>query len=204
MKCDDVQDKFCEYWDLPEQSPERRAVDDHLLACESCAEQFRLWEESERLIRDFSVQEEVIGPVDHLNRGVMERIYAEQSWLRPIAHKSYHFSHSFRRNTAILTACLMAIFMSALLFFAFQNHTAETASSTEKVHQLTGLIETANASSDSTLITAKFSTEIPVASISDPFVLQVVPTYPQYWIALSLLGIIMTLLILNWLSRTRS
>lgn len=203
MKCDDVQDKFCEYWDMPEASEERISVDEHLRGCPICSEQFRLWEESEKLIRDFSVQEEVIGPVDHLNRGVMERIYAEQSWLRPVAHKSYQFSRSFRRNTAILTACLMALFTSALLFVAFQNHSAQTAQP-EQMQQLTGLIETASASSDSLLVTAKFNAEVPVASISDPFVLQVIPAYPQYWVALSLLGIIMTLLILNWLSRTRN
>lgn len=203
MKCDDVQNKFSEYWDMPEYAPDREAVEQHLQHCELCSEQFRLWEESEKLIRDLSVPEEVIGPVDHLNRGVMERIYAEQAWLRPISHKSYHFSRSFRRNTAIVVACLMAMFMSGLLYFAFQNHAADTASS-QKVQQLTGLIETASASSDSIVVTAKFNAEVPVASISDPFVLQVMPAYPQYWVALSLLGIIITLLILNWLSRTRS
>ncbi|MNW18862.1 hypothetical protein D3C71_2185930 [compost metagenome] len=51
---------------------------------------------------------------------------------------------------------------------------------------------------------AGFYAEVPVASISDPFVLKVVPAFPQYYVALSLLGLVMALLTLNWLSRTRN
>ncbi|QAY66149.1 anti-sigma factor family protein [Paenibacillus protaetiae] len=204
MKCEDAQDNFCEYWDMAEDSDIRREVDDHLLNCGSCAEQFRLWEESGQLIQSLSFEEEIIGPVDHINKGVMERIYSEQAWLRPVAHKSYQFTRSFRRNIAIVTACFMAMFSSALLYFLFHGSPSSSGASSEKVKQLTGLIETANASSDSMPITAHFISEVPMASVSDPFVLKVVPAYPQYWVALSILGIIMTLLVLNWISRTRN
>ncbi|MFD0711172.1 anti-sigma factor family protein [Paenibacillus sp. GCM10027626] len=197
MKCLEVQQSFGVYWDLPEDDAERQAVDEHLQVCAECREEFRLWEESEQLIRCFSEYNDEAGPIDHVNRGVMDRIYEEQSWLMPVASRSYQFTRKFRRNVAAVIAGCMAIFISGLYYFL--TGSAEDAS----VKKLTGLLETANATSDVPMFTNDFYADVPVASISDPIVLNVVPTVPQYWIALSLLGIVMTLLILNWLSRTR-
>ncbi|WP_042162392.1 anti-sigma factor family protein [Paenibacillus gorillae] len=201
MNCEDVQHKFSMYWELSEEDPVREEMEAHLLECDHCTEQFRLWEESESLIRFMpeAEDEDHLGPIDHVNRNVMDRIYAEQSWLMPVAQKSYHFSKSFRRNLAIVIAGCMAMFTCALIFFVidYENHPSD-----EKMAQLTGLMDTANASGSGLVISAEY--EVPVASISDPFVLKVVPAFPQYWAALALLGIIITMLILNWLSRTRN
>ncbi|WP_169081710.1 anti-sigma factor family protein [Paenibacillus sp. PL91] len=200
MNCNDAQDKFGEYWDLSEHDEDRVAIETHLQQCTECAEQFRLWEESEDMIRFLSEEEDTLGPTEHVNRSVMDRIYAEESWLMPVAHKSYHFSKSFRRNLALIIAACMAMFASAFFVFIFDN---QAGTSQAEVAELSGLMDTANASGDG-VVTAGFYAEVPVASISDPFVLKVMPAFPQYYVALSLLGIIMTLLILNWLSRTRS
>ncbi|MFC4777579.1 anti-sigma factor family protein [Paenibacillus sp. GCM10023252] len=201
MNCNEAQDLFAEYWDLTPGHSRREAVDSHLQHCSDCLSQFKLWEESEELIRRLSMNDELIGPIDHVNREVMDRIYAEDSWLLPVNHKSYQFSRHFRRNLAIVIASCLAMFACGLFFFLFG---ADQSATEEQMATLTGLMDTANASGDGAFIQAEFSTEVPVASISDPFVLQVVPTYPGYWVALSLLGVIMTLLILNWLSRTRN
>jgi hypothetical protein len=131
----------------------------------------------------------------------MERIYAEQSWLMPVPHKSYQFSKSFRRNLALIVAACMAMFATAFIVFVFDNQDGATQA---EIADLSGIMDTANASGEGMVVNAGFYAEVPVASISDPFVLKVVPAFPQYYVALSLLGIIMTLLILNWLSRTRS
>ncbi|AJY77154.1 zf-HC2 domain-containing protein [Paenibacillus beijingensis] len=197
MKCHEVQELFSVYWDAPENDSQRLDVDTHLEHCEICKEEFRLWEESEALIRNLSESEDITGPLDHINREVMERIYAEQTWYMPVYHKTYQFTRSFRRNAAIAVACCMAMFATALLVLVFNNQTASPDTA-----QMTGLIETANASEGSAF-TAAYYADVPVASISDPLVLKVVPTYPQYWIALSILGLIMAMLMLNWLARTR-
>lgn len=200
MKCDDVQDKFDVFGYLSEEDAEREAMEAHLLDCEHCAEQYRLWEESEEMIIKLSEEDEVVtAQMEHVNRSVMDRIYAEQSWLMPVSQKNYYFSPAFRRNLAIVLAACLAIFACSLIFFIKGN---EHGTPEEKMAQLTGLMDTANASGSDFVISAEF--EVPVASVSDPFVLQVVPTFPQYWVALSLLGVVMTLLIMNWLSRTRS
>ncbi|SFE90908.1 hypothetical protein SAMN04487969_10939 [Paenibacillus algorifonticola] len=200
MKCEDVQHKLHICWELPEEDPQRQEMEAHLLDCEHCMEQLRLWEESEELIRCIAEDDSVeLPPMDHVTRGVMDRIYAEESWLMPVTHKSYQFSPSFRRNVALVVAGCMAMFVCALVFFVVGN---ETSTSPDQLAQLTGFMDTANASGSGLVISAEY--EVPVASISDPFVLKVVPAFPQYWVALSLLGMVMTLLLLNWLSRTRS
>lgn len=201
MNCNDAQDKFGEYWDLAEHDEDRIAIDTHMQQCKSCAEQFRLWEESEEMIRFLSEDEESLGPIEYMNRSVMDRIYAEESWLMPVPHKSYQFSKNFRRNIALIVAACMAMFASAFFVFVFEGN---SGASQAEIADLSGLMDTANASGDGLVSAAGFYAEVPVASISDPFVLKVMPAFPQYYVALSLLGIIMTLLILNWLSRTRS
>ncbi|MBD2869673.1 anti-sigma factor family protein [Paenibacillus arenilitoris] len=201
MNCNDAQQKFGEYWDLAEHDADRIAIELHLLGCRECAEQFRIWEESEEMIRVLSVEEDSIGPTEHVNRKVMERIYAEQSWLMPVPHKSYQFSKSFRRNFSIVLAACMAMFACAFFMFVFDH---PGGASTAEIAELSGLMDTANVDGDGLVVTAGVFSEVPVASISDPFVLKVVPAFPQYYVALSLLGLVMTLLILNWLSRTRS
>ncbi|NBD22568.1 anti-sigma factor family protein [Paenibacillus glycinis] len=200
MNCHDVQQSFGVYWDLNEDDSERLLVDEHLRTCEACSEEFRIWEESEQLIRFFSEESDAIGPIDHVNHGVMDRIYAEQSWFMPVASKSYHFTKTFRRNVTAIIACCLAMFVVGLFYVVIGNHDASSV----EVAKLTGLIETADAASGDNIIPVSFYADVPVASISDPIVLNIVPTVPQYYVALSLLGIIMTLLILNWFSRTRS
>ncbi|QYR19890.1 hypothetical protein KZ483_18680 [Paenibacillus sp. sptzw28] len=200
MNCLQVQQSFGVYWDLPENDMERKMVDEHLLTCSACREEFQIWEESEQLIRGFSDNVEEIGPVDHVNHEVMNRIYNEQSWLMPVATRSYQFTRTFRRNVTAVVAFCMAMFVCGLFYLLI----GYNGSSSADVAKLTGMLETADATSDSSVIGADFYADVPVASISDPIVLRVVPTVPQYWVALSLLGMIMALLILNWFSRTRN
>ncbi|AZN40734.1 anti-sigma factor family protein [Paenibacillus albus] len=200
MKCLEAGQLFGVYWDLPEDDIERKSVDEHLLTCAACREEFQIWEESEQLIRVFSEDSDEIGPIDHVNFGVMDRIYNEQSWYMPVPSRSYQFTKSFRRNVSLIIACFMAMFVCGLFYLLTGTNDASSA----QVAKLTGLLETANAATDSSVISADFYADVPVASISDPIVLNIVPTVPQYYVALSLLGIIITLLILNWFSRTRN
>ncbi len=202
MKCEQAQELFGIYWDMPEDDRDRLALEQHMLECEACAEEFRIWEDSALMIRDLSQAEAIDMPSDRLSKGVMDRIYAEESWFMPVKERTYQFSNAFRRNVAAVIASCMAMFATAFFYLVFG--TPSTESSSEQVAKLTGLLDTANATSDAAAISVEFYSEIPVASISDPLVLQVVPTFPQYWVALSILGMIMTLLTINWLSRTRA
>lgn len=197
MKCGETSEWFGVYRDLPPDSPERLAVDEHVAGCPDCAEEFRIWEESADLIRglpEFEVPEERVWVADQLNHQVMNRIYSEQSWYMPAARRSYAFTAGFRRKVALLLAGLLAVFGCGFLYSAWNRISGRNAN-------LTGVMETANAVSSGD---GAMTMDVPMASLSDPYVLHVTPVMPEYWVALSLLGMIIMLLILNWFSRVRS
>lgn len=196
--CDRIQDRLADYWDLPEDAPDRREVDEHLEGCTACAEEFRLWEESFALIRElpdaYPPEEEAIAAAE-VNRSVMNRIYAEEHWLLPASRRAYAFTGAFRVRVASLLAALLAVFGCGFLYSLYDRSSANN-------HALTGVMETANALTDRS--GSQLFIDVPVASLSDPIVLRVSPAMPEYWIALSLLGVVMTLLILNWFTRVRA
>ncbi|MBB6674125.1 anti-sigma factor family protein [Cohnella nanjingensis] len=197
-ECDEVQDRLADYWDWPEEASERLEVDDHLTHCAVCAEQFRLWEESFALIREipdaYEPEEETIAAAE-MNRNVMNRIYAEEDWLLPASRRTYAFTGAFRIRVASMLTALLAVFGCGFLYTLYDRSSGEGAA-------MTGVMETANALTDRS--GSQLFVDVPVASLSDPIVLHVSPVMPEYWIALSLLGVIMTLLILNWFSRVRA
>jgi hypothetical protein len=199
MKCHEVQDALGLYWDLPEGDTLRLSVDLHLEHCIACKEEFRIWEESELLIRQLAAEDEAEcwEPSEAVNRQVMMRIYAEDGWMAS-KPRAFHplGRHLGNRLSAAVAACL-AMFTTSLLYVLL----SRGADDPEAVRR-TGLMETANAASGS-MFKVSFSANTPVAQASDPFILYIVPTTPQYWIVLSMLGLVLILFMLNWLSRIR-
>ncbi|WP_152393941.1 anti-sigma factor family protein [Paenibacillus guangzhouensis] len=195
MKCEEVQELLGEYWDLPEDDAVRLHVDRHLEHCVDCTQQFRIWEESQTLIQEFTAPVDAMYGADmDLSRNVMARIYTESAWLMPVTSRSYSFSMKIRRNATACIAGFMAIFLCSFLYLMI----AGGPSDTDQLNQINALVGgDANISIDLNL------SQIAVAYAGDPPILEVVPTYPHYWIALSLLGITFSLLLLNWLARVR-
>ncbi|WEK55711.1 MAG: hypothetical protein P0Y55_06610 [Candidatus Cohnella colombiensis] len=200
MKCEEAEQLFGVYWDLPEDSQDRLAMDEHIVGCSECAEQFKMWEESTALIQELPFEDsqyELPLFKEALNNNVMNRIYAEQAWYMPAVRRTYAFSFEFKRKVASILAALLAIFVSGFLYTLYGS--AKSADS-----QFSGIMETANAFSASQDLSSNIQLNIPVASLSDPILFHVAPAMPQYWVAFSIVGIIMTMLILNWFSRVRS
>jgi hypothetical protein len=199
MRCEDASEWFGKYRDLPEGSELRLAIDRHIEECGTCAEEFFLWEESALLINEMSAED--IGMDDttsHLvSQNVMNRIYSEQSWLMPASRRTYFFTGAFRRKVAGVLAALLAVFIVGFLYTSFGRAQGPD-------QQLAGVMDTANAFAASHELNSGIHLEVPVASLSDPIMLQVSPSMPEYWVAFSMLGILMTLLILNWFSRVRA
>jgi len=197
MKCEEAAEWFGVYRDLPADSEERLAVDLHVRDCPNCAEEFRIWEESAELILELPADDvETDSPYSPqwVNQNVMTRIYAEQSWYLPAVRRTYSFSYTFRRNVAAILAGLLALFVCGFLYTSFDRADRDVS----------GVVDTASAFASSRSFSNSVHLEVPVASLSDPIMLHVNPVMPEYWVALSMLGMIMTLLILNWLSRVRS
>jgi len=105
MKCDQAQEWFGLVWDLPEDDPERLIFEAHLAECDRCAEEFRIWEESETMLRRLQIADAEQDPDERINRSVMERIYEEDFWLLPVKDRTYRWSESFRRGVAAAMAC---------------------------------------------------------------------------------------------------
>ena len=189
MNCEQASERFGIYHDLLISSPERAAVDCHIAECPDCAEQFRLWEESSELIKHLSISDveiETSRKASAITSRGMDRIYAEESWFMPAIRKTYAFSEGFRLKVALLLASLLAIFGCGFLYSVWNRYGGSR-----------------DWGGDMFAATGQ-RVEVPVASLSDPIVLNMTPVMPEYWVALSLLGMIMMLLMLNWFSRIRS
>jgi hypothetical protein len=208
MKCSDIQELFGVYWDLPNDDLRRAAVDKHIATCPDCAEEFQIWEESTFLIRSASITKELPDYEPLVSDKVMNRIYENESWRIPVQERMYAISYTFRRNlTAVIAFCL-ALFMFSFLFaivydgapqstiaaadnslFDLEAPQALKSSQTESMngHQMFDAVASLN------------------PSFMEPIRFHVGPinSYPHYLLVVSILGLISTMLIMNWLSRTK-
>jgi hypothetical protein len=208
MKCDDIQLLFGIYFDLPDDDLRRKCVDEHILRCRECAEEFDIWLESTTLIRSLHEIPQMPIKSTPIASKVMNRIYEDESWRVPVTDRIYQIPYKLRRNlTAIIALCL-AVFMVSFLFnLVYMNHTTLTTTEESpfgfnQVASASGVSSNGEVISDATALsaTAVASTS---ALIVEPIKLSSIHA-PDYWLALSLLGLISALLIMNWLSRTRS
>lgn len=200
MNCEEAREWFGLYQDLPEDSAERISLDLHVHSCVVCMEEFKLWEESAQLIHELPAEadygEETESSV-WMNRSVMDRIYAEQSWYMPAMRRTYAFTYTFRRKVAVVLAALLALFVCGFVYTAFDQLGSSGANRS-------AMMESATQFAINHRSTGSIQLEVPVASLSDPIMLNVTPAMPEYWIILSIVGMIMTMMILNWFSRVRS
>lgn len=203
MKCNEVQEWLGEYSDLPVQDLRRLRIDEHIRHCSACAEEFHIWEESADLIKtDIFAAGTYEG--SRIASDVMSRIYTDESWRIPVADRTYKISTKMRRNImAVMAFCLTLFIFSFIYSISQDGQTQETA---QNGIRLTGMFP-ADTIQDAHSISSKSSIfeGVPVASITPPNVLRIQPpSYPHYWMALSILGMIFGLLTMNWLSRIKS
>ena len=198
MTCEEAQEKFAWYWDLAAEDPARQAVDRHALNCVCCQEELRLWEESRMLVRSLGAEQEFrADTLNGINLQVMDRIYREQSWLTPLRRRSRAFTGKIRRKTVAATACAMLFFLVGLVYLITGGPSAHPS---EQIIQMPGLLD----GSGATTVSAKFYENVPMASISDPMMLPGSPSISPYLVAMSIAALLMTLLAMNWLLRTRT
>jgi hypothetical protein len=208
MKCDDIQELFGIYFDLPDDDLRRKCVDEHILRCRVCAEEFEIWLESTNLIRSMHEIPQMPSKSTPIAANVMNRIYEDESWRIPVSDRIYQIPYKLRRNlTAIIALCLAVFVVSFLFNLVYPSHiilTGDEASPSgfNNVASAAGVITSSEVVSKINAFspTAVASTS---ALIVEPIKLSYIHT-PNYWLALSLLGLISALLTMNWLSRTRS
>ncbi|SET52096.1 anti-sigma factor [Paenibacillus sp. NFR01] len=195
MNCREAQDAIPLLWDAPPTDPKRMELERHLAECVSCAAEWAFWQESSELIQEIKVEvsEE---RAEAVNKKVMERIYLESPWLMPGDGKTAGNAAVFRRRISLWIACFLAIFISSLLYFTMFRSPAEPP-----VAQ-SGIVDTGVAGH-----TLEWSSTYPgmdsESGIIEPFVLSIGPTHPQYWMMLSMLGVLLSAFLLFRLNRYR-
>lgn len=191
MNCREAQELFGVLSDLPEHDPQRKLLDWHILGCESCAGEYQIWMEALDAVQALPIEVSEV-QAENVNRRVMDRIYAESPWLAPDIRDKSH-TKRLRRRVSIWAACFMTVFLcSTLLFFVGGSQKDNQANK-----PTTGVLPTAVAASDVDM-SADFSLTLPSVSrgIVDPYVVQLGPAYPQYWMLLSVTG--MGLALISW------
>ncbi|MEX2460805.1 MAG: zf-HC2 domain-containing protein [Paenibacillaceae bacterium] len=208
MKCGDIQELFGIYFDLPDDDLRRKCVDEHILRCQDCAEEFEVWLESTNLIRSIHVTPQLPRESTPLVDKVMSRIYEDESWRIPVNNRIYSIPYKLRRNLTAMIALCLAVFVVSFLFnLVYPSHSILTAEETSP-YGFNQVASAAGVSAGNEVIsTEKAFSVTALASTSAIIVKPIKLSYihtPNYWLALSLLGLISALLTMNWLSRTRS
>jgi hypothetical protein len=209
MKCSDIQELFGVYWDLPNDNLRRVAVDKHIENCESCLEEFQIWEESTILIRSAADGKCESGSPHPVSEKVMTRIYQDESWRIPIPERLYAISYNIRRNVTMAIVCSLALFIFSFLFSLMNDHASDTTtvSASSSLYDLQAPKaldgnepESMNGHSMGSAVASLNS------GFMDPLQFNVDPihSYPHYLLVISLLGLIITILIMNWFSRTKA
>ncbi|MBP1155278.1 MULTISPECIES: zf-HC2 domain-containing protein [unclassified Paenibacillus] len=209
MKCEDIHEWFGVYWDLPEHHLNRQAVDEHIKFCKACEEEFDMWRESTQLIRSTAHEEPAGSREKSVSSSVMKRIYDDESWRIPAPDRLHLFSFKLRRNlTAVISLCI-ALFVFTFLFSIINEMNTDSiplAQESNVFGRLGDPVVVAASGGESmnahTMPTAVAS----LKGFNEPFMYRVGPiqTVKDYMLFVSLLGLTCTLLIMNWLTRTRS
>ncbi|MGG1515124.1 zf-HC2 domain-containing protein [Paenibacillus oryzisoli] len=208
MTCNEIQELFGVYWDLPNDDLRRKAVDAHLLKCPACAEEFQMWEESMVLIRTAADEQELASYEPVISGKVMDRIYEDESWRIPVSERLYNISYRLRRNlTAVIAFCLALFIFSFLFAIVYEGSPQTTMASAD--NSIFDLQAPQALKSPDTESMNGHKLGDAVASLNpsfmEPLRFHVGPihSYPHYLLVISLLGLTATIIIMNWLSRTK-
>lgn len=200
MNCKEAQELFGVAPELSESDPKRKMLESHLLGCECCAAEYKIWNYSMDAV--LAMPAEVTEfQAEQVNRRVMDRIYAESPWLAPDIRDKAH-SRRLRRRSTIWAACFMAVFLISSVLFALGGFFKEEQ---QQAQQSTGILPAVVLAADEEM-SSDFSFTVPDGSrgIVDPFVVQLGPAYPQYWMLLSSAGMVLAFVSWKGLRRYRS
>ncbi|MGV7117293.1 anti-sigma factor family protein [Paenibacillus kyungheensis] len=207
MNCREAEELFGIYHDLPKNDSRRQALDRHIEQCPACAAEFQIWQESYDLIQA-QVEEDkaseliITAEAEKINLTVMDRIYAESPWVLQTDRKHGPILRLFRRRLSAWILCLFAIFVCSSLYLTLDfSGTFDRDAAQERV---SGIVPTAIATSDNaTVANSSLHFVGSERGLIDPLVIPMSPSHPQYWMILSVVGMMLALLSLRWLAKAR-
>ncbi|WP_379129241.1 anti-sigma factor family protein [Paenibacillus sp. sgz500958] len=195
MNCREAQDSIPLLWDAPPTHAKRIILERHIAGCPYCAAEWEVWQESSLLMQD--MKEEIsFERAEAVNARVMERIYLESPWLMPGDGKTAGNSAIFRRRISLWIACFLAVFLCSFLYFTMFKAPGNMMISES------GIVDTGVAGIEVNW-TSAYPETAPESGVIEPFVVSMGPSHPQYWMVLSALGIVLSVVSLTRLNRYR-
>lgn len=209
MKCSEIQELFGVYWDLPNDDLRRTAVDEHIASCAECAEEFQIWEESTILIRTSVIERELPDYEPMVSSKVMNRIYEDESWRIPVTERMYSISYKLRRNLTAVIALFLALFVFSFLFaIVYDGEPKSTIAAADNslfdLQAPQAMKSTGAESMNGHKMVDAVASLNPSFMEPLPFHVGPIHSYPHYLLVVSILGLITTIIIMNWLSRTKA
>lgn len=209
MKCEQVQSWMPEYWDEQLSPLQTCHLENHVKQCSGCRQEYEIWEESEKLIRNSSAEFHSEKLQFTISDQIMSRIYAENPWAAPLSVRSTGLSHRIRLWMTGVSAILFIVFLTSLFFTTSMPSASESygkdifgSQPIIGIHSV-GSAQASDKGEDSAEGQSLYGA---VASIGEPALL---PEHPgligkSYYIALSLFGILITVMGMTWLNRARA
>lgn len=208
MNCREFERMIEAYWDSQLTDLQRFKVDQHVRHCVSCRLEFELWEESERLIRSSKVNFVSQSVHFQISQDVMKRIYQENPWAVPAAKRAMNVSALTRRWMTGVAVLFFILFISSFYLSAvIDNQTFVFGEGlTAKKHHLVGIQPVGSVAEAVVVDTDSSPFQGVVATIGEPLPLSPVDglSGKKLLLITSLLGSIMTVLGMTWLSTVKS
>lgn len=204
MKSRDAEDLFATGKNVSKQDSEHRRAkgssDESELGSE--ADEWNLSKENRSAIRDisFQISDE---QVEAMNRRVMDRIYEESPWLVPGEHRRARVNPAARKYMSVWIAGFLAVFLCSFLFLNWNGSSSQENSPQAAPVMDTGILPTGLLKTTSTSPQYQYHIKDMSTGIMEPLVANIVPTYPQYWILLSISALALALFSLGWIHRAR-
>jgi hypothetical protein len=201
MNCQDVLERLGEYRDLSPDDPVKADIDRHVCDCASCREEFLFWQQSAKLILTVAEPADMRLRTGSVADKVMARIYETESWRKPVVLHTYSLSWRVRRNVMACFAMCLAFFFAAFMLSLVPD-ADEVAVSPEFNIQVVTVV----AQGESPEVQPSIFSDTPVVSVGPTVLLMAgsAQTTANVYMAASISGLIITLLLMNWLSRLRA
>jgi len=214
MRCEEVQEILPEYAEnlLPEVT--KRRVDNHMAACSACRADYEVWSDSGEWMKMDKEEYHSVTPSRSIVDAVMARILSEEKWAIPIGRKIFSVTARMRRMSASVAVLLLMLFTFTLYVNTSSTEEANSlvingevmAMNTPKVQVISSSMQT----DDGTYVVeaqTPVAQEEPLANATA----SIVPidgkpntsdiTKPNYSVMLSVLGILITVITMSWLTR---
>ncbi|WP_328800125.1 anti-sigma factor [Paenibacillus sp. LX16] len=204
MKSRDTEDLFVTGKNVSKQDSERRRAKSSSAGWEHGSEEndWNLSKENRSAIRDISF-EITDDRLEAMNRRVMDRIYEESPWLVPGEHRRARVNPAARKYMSVWIAGFLAVFLCSFLFLNWNGSSSQENPPQAAPVMDTGILPTGLLETTSTSPQYHYHIKDVNSGIMDPLVASIVPTYPQYWMLLSVLALALALFSLGWIHRAR-